>query len=146
MYSDLRSGDMRSKFSAVLTRMFFSAFIVGSSSAAENAFGSLISDNTNNSSVSIPLEQGQVIDMALHPLIRNAAATNTLMAVMISPELKLALIRTQSGDNYFVRIGDKLGNAKGTITAIKANAIEVTEEGEIVSLDVRNRGASNETI
>ena len=84
--------------------------------------------------------------MALHPLIRNAAATNTLMAVMISPELKLALIRTQSGDNYFVRIGDKLGNAKGTITAIKANAIEVTEEGEIVSLDVRNRSASNETI
>ena len=84
---------MRSKFLVVLTGMFFSAFIVGSSSAAENAFGSLISDNTNNSSVSIPLEQGQVIDMALHPLIRNAAATNTLMAVMISPELKLALIR-----------------------------------------------------
>jgi Tfp pilus assembly protein PilP len=68
------------------------------------------------------------------------------MAVMISPELKLALIRTQSGDNYFVRIGDKLGNAKGTITAIKVNAIEVTEEGEIVSLDVRNRSASNESI
>ena len=94
----------------------------------------------------MPFEQGQVIDMTLHPLIRNATASNTLMGVIISPEIKIALIRTQSGDNYFVRIGDKLGNAEGKITAIKPDGIEVTEESEIISLDVRNRSVSNEAI
>ena len=66
---------MKSKFSVFLTWMFVSAFLVGSASAADNAFGSLISDNVDNSSVSMPFEQGQVIDMTLHPLIRNATAT-----------------------------------------------------------------------
>jgi|TARA_B100000768_G_C11248971_1_gene363168 hypothetical protein len=126
--------------------MFVPAFLMGSALADDNAFGSLISDNVDNSSVSIPFEQGQVIDMTLHPLIRNATASNTLMAVMISPELKIALIRTQSGDNYFVRIGDKLGNAEGEITAIKSDGIEVTEDTEVISLDVRNRSVSNEAI
>ena len=137
---------MKSKFSVFLTWMFVPAFLMGSALADDNAFGSLISDNVDNSSVSIPFEQGQVIDMTLHPLIRNATASNTLMAVMISPELKIALIRTQSGDNYFVRIGDKLGNAKGVITAIKSDGIEVTEDSEVISLDVRNRSVSNEAI
>ena len=137
---------MKSKLSVFLTWMFVPAFLMGSALADDNAFGSLISDNVDNSSVSIPFEQGQVIDMTLHPLIRNATASNTLMAVMISPELKIALIRTQSGDNYFVRIGDKLGNAEGKITAIKPDGIEVTEESEIISVDVRNRSVSNEAI
>ena len=137
---------MKSKFSVFLTWMFVPAFLMGSALADDNAFGSLISDNVDNSSVSIPFEQGQVIDMTLHPLIRNAIASNTLMAVMISPELKIALIRTQSGDNYFVRIGDKLGNAEGEITAIKSDGIEVTEDTEVISLDVRNRSVSNEAI
>ena len=137
---------MKSKFSVFLTWMFVPAFLMGSALADDNAFGSLISDNVDNSSVSIPFEQGQVIDMTLHPLIRNAIASNTLMAVMISPELKIALIRTQSGDNYFVRIGDKLGNAEGVITAIKSDGIEVTEDTEVISLDVRNRSVSNEAI
>ena len=137
---------MKSKFSVFLTWMFVPAFLMGSALADDNAFGSLISDNVDNSSVSIPFEQGQVIDMTLHPLIRNAIASNTLMAVMISPELKIALIRTQSGDNYFVRIGDKLGNAEGEITAIKSDGIEVTEDSEVISLDVRNRSVSNEAI
>ena len=137
---------MKSKFSVFLSWMFVSAFLVGPASAAENAFGSLISDNVDSSSVSMPFEQGQVIDMTLHPLIRNATASNTLMGVIISPEIKIALIRTQSGDNYFVRIGDKLGNAEGKITAIKPDGIEVTEESEIISVDVRNRSVLNEAI
>ena len=137
---------MKSKFSVFLTWMFVPAFLMGSALADDNAFGSLISDNVDNSSVSMPFEQGQVIDMTLHPLIRNAAASNTLMGVIISPEIKIALIRTQSGDNYFVRIGDKLGNAEGIITAIQSEGIEVTEESEIISLDVRNRSVSNEAI
>ena len=137
---------MKSKFSVFLSWIFVSAFLVGPASAAENAFGSLISDNVDSSSVSMPFEQGQVIDMTLHPLIRNATASNTLMGVIISPEIKIALIRTQSGDNYFVRIGDKLGNAEGEITAIKADGIEVTEDTEVISLDVRNRSVSNEAI
>ena len=39
-----------------------------------------------------------------------------------------------------------MGNAEGKITAIKPDGIEVTEESEIISLDVRNRSVSNEAI
>jgi Tfp pilus assembly protein PilP len=64
---------------------------------------------------------------------------------MVSQNLKIGLIRTLNGDKYFIRIGDKLGNSNGTITSIKADTIEITEEGKVVSLVVRNRSVTNET-
>ena len=58
---------------------------------------------------------------------------------MISPSMKTAFIRTLTGDEYFVRIGDKLGNANGSITGINYEGIEVTEDSNVTSLAVRNR-------
>jgi len=136
---------MKSKIAIISTWMCISAILVGSSNAADNAFGSLISDNINNSSISMQAEPGQVIDKTLHPLIQNTVASNTLIALMISPSLNIGLIRTVNGDRYFVRIGDKLGNGGGIITNFEAGAIEVTEDGEVLSLAVRNRSLDEST-
>ena len=133
---------MKSKFTTIFTLVLFSTCLIGTSSAAGNAFGSLISENNDNSMVSI---QSEPIDQTLHPLIQNTIASNSLVAVMVSQNLKIGLIRTLNGDKYFIRIGDKLGNSNGTITSIKADAIEITEEGKVVSLAVRNRSVTNET-
>jgi Tfp pilus assembly protein PilP len=133
---------MKSKFTTIFTLVLFSTCLIGTSSAAGNAFGSLISENNDNSMVSI---QSEPIDQTLHPLIQNTIASNSLVAVMVSQNLKIGLIRTLNGDKYFIRIGDKLGNSNGTITSIKADTIEITEEGKVVSLVVRNRSVTNET-
>tara|TARA_B100000795_G_C22464961_1_gene310694 strand:+ start:252 stop:458 length:207 start_codon:yes stop_codon:yes gene_type:complete len=66
------------------------------------------------------------------------------MGLMVSPSLKVAIIRLQDGGEYFIRLGDKLGDAKGTVTDIKSSSIEVTQAGEIVTVEVRNRSVSNE--
>jgi type IV pilus assembly protein PilP len=63
---------------------------------------------------------------------------------MVSPSLKVAIIRIQDGNEYFIRLGDRLGNANGTVTDIKSSSIEVTEAGEIVSVEVRNRSVNDE--
>lgn len=133
---------MKSKFTTIFTLVLFSACLIGTSSAAGNAFGSLISENNDNSMVS---NQSEPIDQTLHPLIQNTIASNSLVAVMVSQNLKIGLIRTLNGDKYFIRIGDKLGNSSGTITSIKADVIEITEEGKVVSLAVRNRSVTNES-
>jgi type IV pilus assembly protein PilP len=66
------------------------------------------------------------------------------MAIMISPSIKIALIRAKNGEEYFIRVGDLLGNSEGTITDINSVGIEVTEEDEVISLLVRNRSVANE--
>ena len=67
------------------------------------------------------------------------------MGVVISKTVKIALIRANNGEEYFIRVGDLLGNAEGTITDINGIGVEVTEENKVVSLPVRNRSASNES-
>ena len=64
---------------------------------------------------------------------------------MISPSMKIAYIQTISGEEYFVRVGDKLGNSNGSISDINPNGIEVEEDSEFISLPVRNRSASSAT-
>jgi len=43
-----------------------------------------------------------------------------------------------------VKVGDKLGNANGSITDINHEAIVVTEDGKVVYLAVRNRSEVND--
>ena len=87
----------------------------------------------------------EVIDKSLHPLVQNPVNSYILMGVVISKSVKIALIRANNGDEYFIRVGDLLGNADGTITEINEIGIKVTEENEVVELLVRNRGASHES-
>ena len=134
---------MKTKFVSILSLLLL-ASSASVSYAAENAFGSLPSTNNNSSQVSSL--SSDPIDQSLHPLVQNTIRSNTIIGIMISPSMKTAFIRTLTGDEYFVRIGDKLGNANGTITGINYEGIEVTEDSNVTSLAVRNRSVSNEAI
>jgi type IV pilus assembly protein PilP len=80
----------------------------------------------------------------VHPLQQQSAENYTLMAVITSKNGKIAMVRSKNGGEYFVRIGDLLGNAEGKITDINARGIEVSEKDQVVSLLVRNRSVINE--
>ena len=134
---------MKTKFVSILSLILLLASLASVSYAAENAFGALPSTN-NNSSQATSLISGEPIDQGLHPLVQNTIRSNTIIGIMISPSMKSAFIRTLTGDEYFVGIGDKLGNANGTITGINYEGIEVTEDSNVTSLAVRNRSISND--
>ena len=118
--------------------------IVSTSVADDNAFGSLIT-NTETTVSAIDAPAAEVIDKSLHPLLQHPVKSYILMGVVISKTVKIALIRANNGEEYFIRVGDLLGNAEGTITDINGSGIEVSEENKVVSLAVRNRSASNES-
>jgi len=118
--------------------------IVSTSVADDNAFGSLIT-NTDTTVPAADAPAAEVIDKSLHPLLQHPVKSYILMGVVISKTVKIALIRANNGEEYFIRVGDLLGNAEGTITDINGSGIEVSEENKIVSLAVRNRSASNES-
>ena len=118
--------------------------IVSTSVADDNAFGSLIT-NTDTTVPAADAPAAEVIDKSLHPLLQHPVKSYILMGVVISKSVKIALIRANNGEEYFIRVGDLLGNAEGTITDINGSGIEVSEENKIVSLAVRNRSASNES-
>ena len=118
--------------------------IVGTSVADDNAFGSLITiTETTVSAIDAPA--ADVIDKSLHPLLQHPVKSYILMGVVISKTVKIALIRANNGQEYFIRVGDLLGNAEGTITDINIIGLEVSEENKVVSLAVRSRSASNES-
>jgi Tfp pilus assembly protein PilP len=66
------------------------------------------------------------------------------MGVIASSKGKIALIRAKNGEEYFVRVGNQLGNTEGKITEISGVGIEVSEKDRVVSLTVRNRSVDNE--
>ncbi len=80
----------------------------------------------------------------LHPLLRYPVKKYVLMGTLVSNEVGIALVRSKSGEEFFVRVSDILGNADGRITSINSRGIEVTEEDKVVNLLVRNRSISND--
>ena len=132
------------KIKLVLFVFWMMLSIVGTSVADDNAFGSLIT-NTETTVSAIDAPAPDVIDKSVHPLLQHPVKSYILMGVVISKKVKIALIRANNGEEYFIRVGDLLGNAEGTITDINGIGVEVTEENKVVSLAVRNRSASNES-
>ncbi|HIF59027.1 MAG TPA: hypothetical protein EYQ26_05980 [Rhodospirillales bacterium] len=76
-----------------------------------------------------------------HPLLQNHVSSYILMGVIVSPNWAVAMVRDLSGQEFFVRTGDKLGNNEGVISAIFSSGLEVKEDGEIFILNVKNRSA-----
>lgn len=133
------------KIKLVLFVFWMMLSIVGTSVADDNAFGSLITDTVPPADIAILVPTAEVIDKSVHPLLQHPVKSYILMGVVISKKVKIGLIRANNGEEYFVREGDLLGNAEGTITDINGIGVEVTEENKVVSLPVRNRSASNES-
>ena len=136
------------KIKLVLFVFWMVLSIVGTSVADDNAFGSLI---TVKEEPGIPLDapspedSPEGINKSLHPLLQHPVKSYILMGVVISKTVKIGLIRANNGEEYFIRVGDLLGNAEGKITDINGFGVEVTEENKVVSLAVRNRSASHES-
>jgi len=143
-YNLNRGVDMKIKLVLFVLWTMLSISIVSTSVADDNAFGSLIT-NTDTTVPAADAPAAEVIDKSLHPLLQHPVKSYILMGVVISKTVKIALIRANNGEEYFIRVGDLLGNAEGTITDINGSGIEVSEENKIVSLAVRNRSASNES-
>ncbi len=135
---------MKIKLVLFVLWMMLSISIVSTSVADNNAFGSLIT-NTDTTVPATDAPAAEVIDKSLHPLLQHPVKNYILMGVVISKSVKIALIRANNGEEYFIRVGDLLGNAEGTITDINVSGVEVSEENKVVSLAVRNRSASNES-
>ena len=136
--------DMKIKLVLSVLLTMLSISIVSTSVADDNAFGSLIT-NTDTTVPAADAPAAEVIDKSLHPLLQHPVKSYILMGVVISKTVKIALIRANNGEEYFIRVGDLLGDAEGTITDINGIGIEVTEENKVVSLAVRNRSASHES-
>jgi len=134
---------MKIKFSLIISLLLFLTSLTGISIADDNAFGSLVTPKDQTTTATYA-PSPETVDKTLHPLLQNAVGSNTLMAIMISPSMKIGLIRTTSGDEYFVRVGDLIGNSEGKITNITSSGIEVTEKEEVISLIVRNRSVAND--
>ena len=135
---------MKIKLVLFLLWTMLSIPLASTSVADDNAFGSLIT-NTETTVSAIDAPAPEVIDKSLHPLLQHPVKSYILMGVVISKTVKIGLIRANNGEEYFIRVGDLLGNAEGTITDINGIGVEVTEENKVVSLPVRNRSASNES-
>ena len=134
---------MKIKFSLFISLLVLLISLTGISIADDNAFGSLVTPKDQTTTATYA-PSPETVDKTLHPLLQNAVQSNTLMAIMISPSMKIGLIRTTSGDEYFIRIGDLIGNSEGKITNITSSGIEVTEKEEVISLIVRNRSVAND--
>ena len=134
---------MKIKFSLFISLLVLLISLTGISIADDNAFGSLVTPKDQTTTATYA-PSPETVDKTLHPLLQNTVRSNTLMAIMISPSMKIGLIRTTSGDEYFVRVGDLIGNSEGKITNITSSGIEVTEKEEVISLIVRNRSVAND--
>jgi Tfp pilus assembly protein PilP len=79
-----------------------------------------------------------------HPLLQNHVSSYILIGVIVSPNWAVAMVRDLSGQEFFVRTGDKLGNNEGVISAIFSGGLEVEQDGEIFILNVKNRSVNFE--
>ena len=136
---------MKTKLVLFVLWMMLSIPLARTSVADDNAFGSLITDTVPPADIAILVPTAEVIDKSIHPLLQHPVKSYILMGVVISKTVKIGLIRANNGEEYFIRVGDLLGNAEGTITDINVIGVEVSEENKVVSLVVRNRSASHES-
>jgi len=129
---------MKSKLIYAFIGVVLSITLTGVANEGINPFNPIFS-STPGGATDAPLgTEGK------HPLQQYPVKNYILMGVIASSKGKIALIRARNGEEYFVRIGNLLGNTEGKITEISGIGIEVSEKDSIVSLMVRNRSVSNE--
>jgi Tfp pilus assembly protein PilP len=73
------------------------------------------------------------------PLLRDPIYFYKLAGVIISPTDSIALIRTKSKLDFFVKVGETVGNEGGVISKISTEGITVDVNGKPIDLTVSNR-------
>jgi len=130
---------MKSKLKFTFIGVVLSITLTGvADEGINNPFNPIFS-NTPGGAIDVPIgTEGK------HPLLQYSVKNYIIMGVIASSKGKIALIRAKNGEEYFVRVGNQLGNTEGKITEISGVGIEVSEKDRVVSLTVRNRSVDNE--
>ena len=126
-----------------LLTCFLAIAPLSSMADASNPFAPIFSA-AQEGGAEVYVEDGSSVEK--HPMQRLAVKSYVLMAVVVSADNSLALVRAGNGGLYFIRVNDLLGNAEGVVTDINGSGIEVTEKDNVVLLMVRNRSAGDAKI
>jgi Tfp pilus assembly protein PilP len=118
--------------------VFLSITLTGVANESANPFNPIFSSTLGGATDAPAGTEGK------HPLQQYPVKNYILMGVIASSNANIALIRARNGEEYFVRVGNLLGNTEGKITKINGVGVEVSEKDRVVSLMVRNRSMSNE--
>jgi len=129
---------MKSKLIYAFIGVVLSITLTGVANEGINPFNPIFSSTPGGATDAPSGTEGK------HPLQQHPVKNYILTGVISSSKGKIALIRAKNGEEYFVRVGNLLGNTEGKITEISGIGIEVSEKDSIVSLMVRNRSVSNE--
>lgn len=73
------------------------------------------------------------------PLLRDPIYFYKLAGIIVSPTDSIALIRAKNKVDYFVKVGDAVGNEGGKISAISTDGITLDVNGKLMDLTVSNR-------
>ena len=129
---------LRNKLVLILSGVFLSITLTGVANESANPFNPIFSSTLGGATDAPAGTEGK------HPLQQYPVKNYILMGVIASSNANIALIRARNGEEYFVRVGNLLGNTEGKITKINGVGVEVSEKDRVVSLMVRNRSMSNE--
>ncbi len=133
----------KSMTSPVFLAGFFSAIgmlIALTTYAVENPFADI--EGISSGAATADGYKGGVEEA--HPLQQSPVINYTLMGVIASVDRSVAMIKSSEGGQYFIHVGDLLGNAGGKISSINHKGIEVKEKTQIIVLNVRNKGTSDD--
>lgn len=75
----------------------------------------------------------------INPLERDSVYNYKVVGIMASSEKALAVVKTMDRQEFFVRLGDKLGREGGVVDVINTDGVSVVNEEEVVDIPVRNK-------
>jgi Tfp pilus assembly protein PilP len=128
--------NIREKIALIGLGIFLSVAFTTVANEGANPFNPIF-ETTSGSTATDYIET----DISVHPLQQYQVKSYTLAALISSKKTKIAMIRVKSGQEYFIRMNDILGNSAGRVTGFTKNGIEITQKDEVIVLMVRNKGS-----
>jgi type II secretory pathway component PulC len=121
-------------------KIIFLLIMVSSIAYAEDPFSRSFSSPTSSSStVDLNLGSGSNENDGIHPMVRYDVSKYYIKGVITSESGSLAIVSLPGDKDYFLFLGDPLGNDLHTIKNISQDFVVVSKSnGEDVSINVLN--------
>jgi Tfp pilus assembly protein PilP len=121
-------------------KIIFLLITVSSIAYAEDPFSRSFSSPTSSSSaVDMNLGSGSNENDGIHPMVRYDVSKYYIKGVITSESGSLAIVSLPGDKDYFLFLGDPLGNDLHTITNISQDFVVVSKSnGEDISINVLN--------
>ena len=75
-------------------------------------------------------------DASVHPMVRLSIEQYFVKGVVTSPKGSLAIISFPGGDDYFLYVGDLIGNDSHSLKSISTDKITVSKEDELTATNI----------